>query len=207
MFITLEGIEGCGKTTLAERLGEYFMLQGKSVCITREPGGCSLGKGLRELLLNPSTKIIPESELFLFLADRAQHVVECIQPELSEGKIVICDRYIDSTIVYQGYGRGFEIEKLWSMNMLAVRGVLPEKTFVLDMDPEKALHRALQRDTLMKERAAEGRFELENVVFHHRIREGFLQWSACNTKRMFVLNADTNTEALFQQVCSILSSV
>ena len=110
MFITLEGIEGSGKTTLIENLADVFRTLNHEVLVTREPGGCALGRELRQMLLNPETEICPEAELFLFLADRAQHVAEVIRPALKRGEVVLCDRYADSTVVYQGYGRGLDIE-------------------------------------------------------------------------------------------------
>ena len=135
MFITLEGIEGSGKTTLIENLADVFRTLNHEVLVTREPGGCALGRELRQMLLNPETEICPEAELFLFLADRAQHVAEVIRPALKRGEVVLCDRYADSTVVYQGYGRGLDIEKLRSLNDVAIGGLWPVRTFVLDMDP------------------------------------------------------------------------
>ena len=135
MFITLEGIEGSGKTTLIENLADVFRTLNHEVLVTREPGGCALGRELRQMLLNPETEICPEAELFLFLADRAQHVAEVIRPALKRGEVVLCDRYADSTVVYQGYGRGLDIEKLRSLNDVAIGGLWPDRTFVLDMDP------------------------------------------------------------------------
>ncbi len=146
MFITLEGIEGSGKTTLIENLADVFRTLNHEVLVTREPGGCALGRELRGLLLNPETKISSEAELFLFLADRAQHVAEVIRPALDRGVVVLCDRYADSTVVYQGYGRGLDIERLRDLNDMAVGGLWPDRTFVLDMDPAAALIRARRRN-------------------------------------------------------------
>ena len=146
MFITLEGIEGSGKTTLIENLADVFRTLNHEVLVTREPGGCALGRELRQMLLNPETEICPEAELFLFLADRAQHVAEVIRPALKRGEVVLCDRYADSTVVYQGYGRGLDIEKLRSLNDVAIGGLWPDRTFVLDMDPADALKRARRRN-------------------------------------------------------------
>ena len=115
-----------------------FRTLNHEVLVTREPGGCALGRELRQMLLNPETEICPEAELFLFLADRAQHVAEVIRPALKRGEVVLCDRYADSTVVYQGYGRGLDIEKLRSLNDVAIGGLWPDRTFVLDMDPADA---------------------------------------------------------------------
>lgn len=205
MFITIEGVEGSGKTTLLNKIATYFQSIGNEVVTTREPGGSDLGKLLRKLVLSSDITISPESELFLFLADRAQHVSECIQPALSNNNVVLCDRYADSTIVYQGYGRGMGIGKLWEFNDVAVKGIWPEKTFVLDIDPEKALERALSRNKAAGITDIEGRFEAEGLDFHVRIRDGFLRWAERNPDRIVVLNADTTPEELFQQAYYVLT--
>lgn len=199
MFITLEGIEGSGKTTLLENLADVFRTLNHEVLVTREPGGCALGRDLRALLLHPETQICPEAELFLFLADRAQHVAEVIRPALERGMVVLCDRYADSTIVYQGYGRGLDIERLRALNDMAVGGLWPDRTFVLDMDPAQALKRARQRNAEQGLSGKEGRFEAEHLSFHTRIREGFKLWAAHNTKRIAVLDAADAPEGLTRQ--------
>lgn len=167
MFITLEGIEGSGKTTLIENLADVFRTLNHEVLVTREPGGCALGRELRQMLLNPETEICPEAELFLFLADRAQHVAEVIRPALKRGEVVLCDRYADSTVVYQGYGRGLDIEKLRSLNDVAIGGLWPDRTFVLDMDPADALKRARRRNAELGLSEKEGRFEARADAFPH----------------------------------------
>ena len=199
MIITLEGIEGSGKTTLIENLADVFRTLNHEVLVTREPGGCALGRELRQMLLNPETEICPEAELFLFLADRAQHVAEVIRPALKRGEVVLCDRYADSTVVYQGYGRGLDIEKLRSLNDVAIGGLWPDRTFVLDMDPADALKRARRRNAELGLSEKEGRFEAEQMPFHTRIREGFKLWAAHNTKRIVVLDAADSPEGLMHQ--------
>ena len=199
VFITLEGIEGSGKTTLIENLADVFRTLNHEVLVTREPGGCALGRELRQMLLNPETEICPEAELFLFLADRAQHVAEVIRPALKRGEVVLCDRYADSTVVYQGYGRGLDIEKLRSLNDVAIGGLWPDRTFVLDMDPADALKRARRRNAELGLSEKEGRFEAEQMPFHTRIREGFKLWAAHNTKRIVVLDAADSPEGLMHQ--------
>ena len=188
MFITLEGIEGSGKTTLIENLADVFRTLNHEVLVTREPGGCALGRELRQMLLNPETEICPEAELFLFLADRAQHVAEVIRPALKRGEVVLCDRYADSTVVYQGYGRGLDIEKLRSLNDVAIGGL-----------PADALKRARRRNAELGLSEKEGRFEAEQMPFHTRIREGFKLWAAHNTKRIVVLDAADSPEGLMHQ--------
>lgn len=196
MFITLEGIEGSGKTTLLNALSSAFREQGHDVLLTREPGGCALGRTLRSLLLDPHSPLAPRAELFLFLADRAQHVAEVIRPALEKGTIVLCDRYADSTIVYQGYGRGFAIDTLYELNNIAIDGLWPDQTLVLDMEPETALRRALQRNEAQGLTDSEGRFEAESLAFHLRLREGFQLWAARNPKRITLLDASGTSEEL-----------
>ena len=207
MFITLEGIEGVGKTTLINNLAEVFRTLNHDVLVTREPGGCPLGQKLRTLLLDPETSIAPETELFLFLADRAQHVAEVIRPALARGKVVLCDRYADSTIVYQGYGRGLDVEKLRLLNDVAAGGLWPDRTFVLDMDPAPALERARRRNEERGVSGSEGRFEAEQLSFHTRIREGFRLWAARNARRIVVLDATDSPEGLTNQALANIDDV
>ena len=205
MFITLEGIEGAGKTPLLNNLADVFRALNHEVLVTREPGGCALGRTLRGLLLDPRTQLSSEAELFLFLADRAQHVAEVIRPALQRGCVVLCDRYADSTIVYQGYGRGLDVEMLRSLNDVAIGGLWPDVTLVLDMDPREALTRARSRNAAQGLSEAEGRFEAENMLFHTRIREGFRLWAAYNSKRMVVLDAADSPEGLLRQALAVTS--
>lgn len=206
MFITLEGIEGAGKTTLLHRLASALQEQGNEVLLTREPGDSGPGRVLRDLLLNPKTTLCPKAELFLFLADRAQHVTDIIFPALQRGITVLCDRYLDSTIVYQGYGRGLDIDMLSSLNALAIHGVWPDQTFVLDMDPTTALERAKKRNQELDTEKKEGRFEAETLLFHQKIRQGFLEWTACNPDRMHLLNAADTPEGLLRQALDHLAA-
>lgn len=199
MFITLEGIEGSGKTTLQNALASALREQGHEVLVTREPGGCALGRTLRGVLLDPHSHLSPHAELFLFLADRAQHVAESIKPALDAGGIVLCDRYADSTIVYQGYGRGFDIDTLQKLNDLAIGGLWPDQTLVLDMEPEAALRRALRRNEAQGLTDSEGRFEAESLDFHHRLRTGFQLWANRNPKRITLLDASGTPSDLLQQ--------
>ena len=204
MFITLEGMEGSGKTTLLVHLADVFRRLGHEVVVTREPGGSELGQSLRGLLLHTGQNICSEAELFLFLADRAQHVAEVIRPALERGAVVLSDRYADSTIVYQGYGRGLDVERLRSLNDMAIGGLWPDRTFVLDMDPRLALARARKRNDAQGLAQAEGRFEAESFGFHSRIREGFRQWAARNARRMVILDAADTEDGLLHQALSAM---
>ena len=187
-FISLEGIEGAGKTTLMQKMAAYFQDMGKEVLLTREPGGSELGKKLRSIILNAEEKICPASELFLFLADRAEHVQSCIKPALELGKVVLCDRFIDSTVAYQGYGRGMDIAELEMLNTLAAGGIKPDLTLILDLEPHMGLARANARNEAQNLTVKEGRFEAEALEFHQKIRAGFLAMSK-KEERFFVVNA------------------
>lgn len=198
MFITLEGMEGCGKSTQCALLVEHFTRLGFDVLRTLEPGGSVLGKELRRILLNPANSdLSPVSELFLYLADRAQHVGTVIRPALAQDRVVICDRFADSTVVYQGYGRGLEPSLLRQLNDTAVQGLWPDATVLLDLDPEQGLRRALARNMRENKARTEGRFEAESLAFHTRVREGYLTWAALNRERFLVVDADRTPEQVF----------
>src|SRR5574344_962922 len=141
LFITFEGLDGCGKTTQLNLLADYLKSLGKEVVITREPGCKGLGDKIREILLNFDGEVSSNSEAFLFLADRAQNIDKIVKPAVEAGKIVLCDRHTDSTIAYQGYGRGVDIAKLKMLNTLATSGFVPDLTFVFDVDVETSMSR------------------------------------------------------------------
>lgn len=204
MFVTLEGMEGAGKSTLQKGLAEQLAAMGHCVHMTREPGGCALGKTLRHILLDTASDVNPEAELFLFLADRAQHVHEGIRPALAAKNIVLCDRFADSTIVYQGYGRGFDVDLLQRLNNLAIGGLWPDMTFIVDVPPHTGLDRARSRNAAAGLTSDEGRFEAEDLAFHTRIRDGFLDWASRNAKRCTVLDGTLPPEALLQNAMQVL---
>lgn len=199
MFITLEGVEGSGKSTLAGLLQCRFERAGMSVLRTREPGGCGLGMQIRPLLLNTSQVLDSRAELFLFLSDRAQHVGEVIRPALSAGKIVLCDRYADSTIAYQGHGRGMDVDTLQRLNDFATDGLWPDLTLLMDIAPEKGLLRARKRNSAGGIEDEEGRFEAETLEFHTKIRKGFLARAAKFPERFRVLDATLTPEQLVEK--------
>lgn len=203
MFITLEGIEGSGKSTAMKALVAHFEAQGRTVTVTREPGGSRLGTTLRALLLDlANTDITKEAELFLYLADRAQHVAQVIKPALAQGHVVISDRYADSTVVYQGYGRGLDPILLRQLNDVAVAGLWPDLTLLFDLEPELGLNRALARNIREGMHTAEGRFEAESLAFHTRIREGYLTWAALNPQRYRIIDASATMEDVAAAVCA-----
>lgn len=189
MFLTLEGVEGSGKSTLQNALAERLEAAGLVVLRTREPGGCALGAQVRPLLLNAGQTLTDRAELFLFLADRAQHVADTVRPALEAGSWVLCDRYADSTIAYQGYGRGMDVAELQHLNDFATGGLWPDLTLLLDLPPEMGLARAMRRNAATGLSVAEGRFEAETLAFHQRIRQGFLDRARLYPDRFRVLDA------------------
>lgn len=205
-FITFEGGEGAGKTTLIERCANALIVEGAQVVKTREPGGSKLGEYIRKWLLNRdfSIQVGPKSELLLFLASRAQHLDELIQPALREGNIVLCDRFNDSTIVYQGVARGLGKETVQQLCKLICGDIVPSLTFYLDIDPEIGLKRTLM---LNKENAKAGerdRMESEDLHFHRLVRQGFLLLARENAQRIHVLNANLSEDQVFEQAWTIL---
>jgi dTMP kinase len=205
MFVTFEGIEGAGKSTAIAALTAWLETRGLRVRRTLEPGGSRLGKTLRAILLDlANTDISSEAELFLYLADRAQHVKEVVRPALDQGLVVISDRYADSTIVYQGYGRGLDVERLASLNEVAVAGLWPDVTFLLDLEPEIGLKRAFARNEQEGKATKEGRFEAEALSFHHRVRDGYLAWAARNEERFRIVPAAVTPEQVAAQVCALM---
>lgn len=184
LFVTFEGIEGSGKSTHLAHLAGHLRAGGHAVVETREPGATRAGAAVRELLLGAGeVPLAPMTELFLYCADRAQHVAEVIKPALAAGRIVLCDRFSDSTIAYQGYGRGLDLEALRATDARARDGVAPDLTFLLDCPVELGLGRARQRS------AVGDRFEREAVAFHERVRAGFLTLAEAEAARFRVLDA------------------
>lgn len=204
MFITFEGIEGSGKSTALTSLCDFLTARDIAFVRTREPGGSILGRELRALLLDARREVAPEAELFLYLADRAQHVREVIRPALSAIIPVFSDRYADSTIVYQGFGRGLDVEKLYQFNETAVGGLWPDLTLLFDLSPEQGLSRARSRNHASGTSVSEGRFEAEDIDFHRRIRAGYLSWAGRHPARFRIIDAGAPPEVVFEQVMGVL---
>lgn len=195
MFITLEGPEGAGKSTLLQRLKSELEAANHEVVTTREPGSGEFGQAIRKLLLEGEA--IPAlSELFLFLADRSNHVQSVIQPALDAGKIVLCDRHADSTIVYQGYARGLDLPFLREANLQATQGLRPELILLLDLDPQVGLSRQTAQD----------RLDLESLDFHQKVRAGFLQEAKREPNRWHKINAAQSPEEVFQEAWTAISA-
>ena len=184
MLITFEGIEGCGKTTQCELLYQHLSRTGQRVIKTREPGGTVLGEAVREVLLQKDLRVFPLSELLLVMAVRAQHMEEVISPALSEGKIVVCDRFVDATYAYQGYGRSIDLGIIETLNRLVTKGVRPILTILLDCDVETALKRKKAASPIMD------RFEQEDISFHTRIRNGYLELARDDGKRFLIVDGN-----------------
>lgn len=205
MFITFEGIEGSGKSSVLDRVQEHLVAQGYDVLRTREPGGSRLGVELRRILLAvDNADLTAEAELFLYLADRAQHVGTVIRPALAAGRVVLCDRYADSTVAYQGYGRGLDPALLHTLNDEAVRGLWPDLTLLFDLPAEQGLRRALTRNLREGTHQTEGRFEAEALAFHETVREGYLTRAALYNKRFRVVDASKPLAAVVAQALEIV---
>ncbi|MDR2726772.1 MAG: dTMP kinase [Deltaproteobacteria bacterium] len=205
MFVTLEGLEGSGKSTLLAGLAARLEAAGHCVLRTREPGGSALGREVRALLLRADSDVTPEAELFLFLADRAQHVTRVIRPALARGEVVLCDRYVDSTLVYQGAGRGLDSDALRRLCDLATGGLRPDATLMLDLDVRIGLARAASRHAAENTLASEGRFEEESTAFHQRVRRGFLRLAEQDSERISLVDASLAPEAVLEAAWSVLA--
>jgi len=189
MFITLEGIEGCGKTTQIQLLSTFFKNRGHSCVLTREPGGTALGEKIRAILLDPaSTELVPTAELLLYMADRAQHINSLIKPCLAEGKVVLCDRYFDATVVYQGFARGLDTEIICDLHRLIFDDLKPDITFLLDLAPQIGLARAWKQLDNGTRSDTESRFEAETISFHEKVRAGYLELARRQPERIRVVD-------------------
>ncbi len=187
MFITFEGPEGCGKTTHAQLLCEYIKSLGHDCVLTREPGGTKAGEEIRRLLLHSSgINMIDLTELFLFEAARSQIVAELIQPNLAAGKWVVCDRFTDATICYQGYGGGIETESIEALNRIATGGLEPDMTILLDVDTAAGLTRAMSKGF--------DRIEKKELSYHKRVRDGYLKLAKKQPGRIKVISVDGSIE-------------
>lgn len=203
-FITLEGVEGCGKTTQIKLLSELLSEHGIDTLLTREPGGCLIADKIRAILLDAENRALnPLAELMLYSAARAQHVGEVITPALSEGKVVLCDRFSDATIAYQSFGRGIERSVIDTLNLHACQGVTPDLTVLVDCDPLVGLKRArLRIETTSGPR--EERFELEELAFHQRVRAGYLQLAADQPERFLIVDGSDTVEAISTTIATQL---
>ena len=190
LFITFEGIDGCGKTTQINLLNEYLKNKNYNTILTLEPGGSDIGKELRKILLHYDGFVDDMCELLLYLADRAQHTRTVIMDNIEKGNIVLCDRYIDSTLAYQGYARGGDIEKINLLNNIATKGLKPDITFLFDIDTVIAQTRV---------GSVKDRLEKESMDFHNKVRQGYLEIANENT-RIKVIDSTKTIEEIFEEV-------
>ncbi|BAT54716.1 Thymidylate kinase [Nostoc sp. NIES-3756] len=200
-FIVFEGVEGCGKTSQMQLCAEWLQSLGSSVFLTREPGGTELGIDLRRLLLQKSEdKPISEvTELLLYAADRSQHVAQELKPQLAQGKYVLCDRYIDSTIAYQGYGRGLEMNLIHQLNNIATGGLSSDITIWLDVDVEVGLARK------RGENVGLDRIEQETMAFHRRVQQGYADLAKSSSSRIIRIDGSLSKESVHKNIQEILS--
>ena len=200
LFITFEGVEGSGKTTQIQRLKKYLTQKGIPCKVTREPGGCPIGEKVRKILLNPDHReMVPISELLLYEAARAQHVKEVIEPFLKKGGVVLCDRFSDATIAYQGYGRKIDVKWIERLNHLSSRGIKPDVTFLLDCPSDVGLKRALKRNRTLKQEKEE-RFEKEKIHFHRQVRKGYLAIAKKEPRRVKVIDTRQGEDKVFEKI-------
>lgn len=208
MLITLEGIEGSGKTTQIEYMAEYFRINGHDCVTTKEPGGTGIGEKIRAILLNPGNLLMnPLTELLLYAADRAQHIHEMIAPMMEAGKIVICDRFHDSTTVYQGFARGLDMDLIRQLNRLVMGELSPDVTFVLDLPPELGLKRAWKQIKNGSRNEAETRFENEKLQFHEKVRNGYLTLAKQEPGRFVVVDAAKDPDQVREAIVERLTAL
>jgi len=205
MFISLEGIEGSGKSTQISHIRTYLVAQGYTCLTTREPGGTSIGVRIRGILLDPAVAHIdPLTELLLYMADRAQHLAEIVKPALSAGAIVLCDRYYDATMVYQGEARGLGVEQVAQLHRLTFDDLKPDITFLLDLPPDVGLERAWGQIERGDRTDAETRFEREKLSFHAMVRAGYLNLARSAPERFCIVDATQSEKEVCTEIVDAL---
>ena len=208
MFITLEGIEGSGKTTQAKHIVKFLQSRGHDCVITREPGGTKIGQKIRAILLDPESKDIdPLTELLLYTADRAQHIKEFVNPNLSAGKTVLCDRYFDATVVYQGFARELDIGLINRLHKLIFDDLKPDITILLDLPPEMGLSRAWKQIESGARIEVETRFEEETLSFHEKVRSGYLELARLEPERFRVIDASNDEQQVRKEIIKTLYKI
>ncbi len=207
VFITFEGIEGSGKSTQIVLLANYLAAHGKAVALTREPGGTAIGDQVRKILLDPAnTALNPKAELLLYAAARAQHLEELIRPELRAGKVVLCDRFSDATLAYQGYGRKLDLEMIRALDRIVTSGARPDLTILLDINAAAGLARARGRNS-SRGLEAEARFENEDIAFHERVRQGYLALAEQEPGRFRVVAASPTPDEIQNNIRKIAEDI
>jgi dTMP kinase len=200
MFVTFEGIEGCGKTTQLERLADTLKRQGIPLVTTFEPGGTRIGNDIRRILLDARNEdLTPLTELILCAADRAQHIEELIRPALNQGKWVICDRFVDATLAYQGVARSQDMRLIRLLNERTTHGICPDMTFLLDCPVEMGLERAIKRNEAPSHHGQD-RFERETLDFHSKVRKGYLDLASENVERFVIIDASLSEDEIEREI-------
>lgn len=200
LFITFEGIEGCGKSTQAKLLREYLEKKGYNVFLTREPGGPKISEEIRNLLLSTKNKeMLPETEVLLYMASRSQHTGEWIIPALEKGKMVISDRYYDSTLAYQGAARKIDIKLIDTITKFATFGLKPDITFLVDLPVEIGLSRISKQDA--------DRLEMESIEFHKKVRVGFIEIAKREKKRYIIVDGTESVEKIHSKIVKIMKDI
>lgn len=197
-FITFEGADGSGKTTQLNNIRIFLEQKGYDVVVTREPGALEIGQKIRNILLHHEGIVADRCEMFLFLADRAQHIETFIKPALEAGKIVLCDRHTDSTLAYQGYGRGQDIDLLRHLNDIAVNNIKPDLTLLFDVSTETAQQRV---------GSEKDRMESAGIEFHKKVRNGYLELQKNNPERIKLINANNSIETVFESAKNIIMNI
>lgn len=201
VFITFEGVEGCGKTTQIKFLEAYLKQKGRDVRLTREPGGTPIGDRIRAILLDSkSGGMTPITELLLYAAGRNQHIADVIKPALDSGKVVLCDRYADATTAYQGAARRIDPKIIGDLHAIATGGLMPKLTILLDLPAEAGLSRARRRNEKGGTTDSEGRFEKEEIEFHKRVRDGYLNIAKAEPQRVKVFDATMPVEEVSKKI-------
>ena len=196
LFIVIDGVEGCGKSTQINLLAEHLRAQGREVVVTHEPGGAPVGERIRELLLDPEyPEMTPLTEMMLFCASRAQHCEQVIRPALEAGRIVLCDRFASSTAAYQGYAGGLGLDTVEAVNAIATGGLEPDLLIILDLDPEIGLRRKFGDDA-----QAADRIEEKSLEFHRKVREGFLEYARLHGDFSAVVSGDAEPAQVHQAI-------
>ena len=195
LFITFEGADGCGKTTQLSKISDLLTEKGYDVVTTREPGALEVGTKIRDIVLHHTGVVSDKCEMFLYLADRSQHVDTFIRPMIEEGKIVLCDRHTDSTIAYQGYGRGRDITLLKDLNNIATSGFKPDLTILFDVDTEIAQTRV---------GSEKDRLEAAGIEFHKKVRNGYLELASKEPERIKIVNANNSIENVYNDTKTII---
>ena len=196
LFITFEGGDGCGKTTQIKLLDEYLKGKGYKTLLTREPGSIGLGEKVREILLNYDGEVSPVCESFLFLADRAQHIEKIIKPALNDGIVILCDRHTDSSVAYQGYGRGLDVDRIKMLNNIATSGLKPDLTIVLDVDVETSQKRV---------GSEKDRMESAGMEFFERVRQGYLEIAKQEPERVKVVDSTQTIEEIHKEILELVA--